>query len=164
MAMSLRVEKLAPRYSFIVRPGKDRMFDMRSIELPGIGVTEGCLNRGYIALVRLASAQLEDLERNRRPLPIPLTMEADEPEVRGEQVCIRLTGSERRLLEAVAKVRGGGGLSEFFRNAALDLARSGVSPPLAVEVKNLVHHDGIGAASQERLHARCGSPEVSPSI
>lgn len=112
-----RAEEIARQYQIIVSC-EDGHWYGRGLELPNVfgdGKTANqCLDDTREALTAAVAYLLE--EGDRPPTPA-------REGVRTAQVNVRLTAEERALLEATAKRKGFTGLSDFFRSAAMELAK-----------------------------------------
>jgi predicted RNase H-like HicB family nuclease len=101
-------------YQVVVQKVDDRWHG-RGLEMPdvcGDGETaEKCVANTRDAMIAAVVQLLESRE------PIPAAADAD---IRTEQVFIRLTKAERRLLEAAAAKKGIKRLSDFMRAVALE--------------------------------------------
>jgi predicted RNase H-like HicB family nuclease len=113
-----RAESLAGKYQIIVRFDEEELeYYGRCLELPnalGDGETpDACVASTREAIVALVGFMIERGER----VPVPATSEN-----RTEQINIRVTASEKLVLEEISGRRGFRGVSDFVRSAALSEA------------------------------------------
>jgi predicted RNase H-like HicB family nuclease len=112
-AILRNAREIASHYRMMIW-SENRKFYGRGIELPmvmsGGKTADECIQNTREALEVAVAYMLEEGENP----PAPASEEA-----RSEQVNIRLTVSEKTLLEETARRKGFRGLSDFIRNAAL---------------------------------------------
>ncbi len=112
-----KARKIALQYQVILAC-EDGHWYGRGLELPSIhgdGKTVArCVENTREAFAGWVAYLLEEGQR-----PPPPAREA----TRTTQVNVRLTAEEKALLEATARRKGYGGLSDFFRAAAIEVAK-----------------------------------------
>jgi predicted RNase H-like HicB family nuclease len=109
-----RAKEIASQYRIVLEPNDEVGYMGNSIEMPnawGDGKTpDACVRETREVLVSVIATMLE---RGEVP-PIPGT-----DEQRTEQVNIRVTPTEKRVLEEAARTRGFRGVSDFVRSTTL---------------------------------------------
>ncbi|MFN0010460.1 MAG: type II toxin-antitoxin system HicB family antitoxin [Phycisphaerales bacterium] len=116
-----RARALAEHYSVVVSsvPGGGGGWLAKCVELPSAFATAPTSDEAVKAVRRPLTTLLATMLELGRPLPSPMTAGK-----RDAQVNVKLTPEERLVVEGAAKKQGFKGLSDFFRFAALHVARA----------------------------------------
>ena len=114
-AVLRRASALAAQYRLMLEPHEEVGYIGTALEMPGVMADGGTPNR-CVAQLReaLVLAVAVMLEKGESP-PTPATGRQ-----RNQQINIRLTAEEKRMLEEAAESRQFRGISDFVRAAALD--------------------------------------------
>lgn len=113
-----RATEVAGKYGMLVGASDNRFF-AKCVEMPGIVVFGKTAEDAIEALHEPLTIAIASLLEADRKVPAPMVEGKRE-----SQVNVKLTAEERVVVEAAAKREGFTGLSDFFRHAALRLARA----------------------------------------
>ena len=113
-----RAREIASQYRIILEPNEEVGYMGNSIEMPNVwgdGKTpDACVRETREVLISVIATMLERGE----VVPIP-----GNDEQRTEQVNIRVTPTEKRVLEEAARSKGFRGISDFVRSTTLSNVR-----------------------------------------
>lgn len=114
-----QARRIAGRYRVVIEPAGKSGFIGWSIEMPGVladGETATTCTQATYEALELAVATLLELGQ---PPPVPRSKR----EKRTGQINIRVSASEKLILEEAAEQRGFEGISDFVRTSALRESR-----------------------------------------